>query len=122
MRNRSILVLHYDCGLRLADLVYPMILEVYVNGELIVSKKSIRFLSAVTGYNADEGQDGQVLTVGGTSSRDHLFKGRIYDLVITGKAFDREEVRSMYSRQSRIVNAIKKSADINMCTNSASDF
>lgn len=30
------------------DLVYPMIIEIYVNGELILSKQSIRFLSVVT--------------------------------------------------------------------------
>lgn len=99
-----------------------MILEVYVNGELIVSKKSIRFLSAISGDNKDEILGRRNLTVGGTSDRDHLFTGRIYDLVITGKAFDREEVRGMYSRQSRIVNAIKKSAAVSMCTNSGSDF
>ncbi len=30
------------------DLVYPMIIEIYVNGELILSKQSIRFLSVLT--------------------------------------------------------------------------
>ena len=30
------------------DLVYPMIIEIYVNGELILSKQSIRFLSVIT--------------------------------------------------------------------------
>ena len=33
---------------QLVDLVYPMIIEIYVNGELILSKQSIRFLSVVT--------------------------------------------------------------------------
>lgn len=43
--NREDFGKHFSLTLCLADLVYPMIIEIYVNGELILSKQSIRFLS-----------------------------------------------------------------------------
>ncbi|OAO14952.1 hypothetical protein AV274_3299 [Blastocystis sp. ATCC 50177/Nand II] len=84
-----------------------MIIEIYVNGELILSKQSIRFLS-----------DNQAMTLGGAANNQGLFSGRVYDLVLTERAFNKEEVKDLYNGERRIVTAIKKSAELIMFTNS----
>lgn len=58
------------------------------------------------------------MTIGGAANNQGLFNGRVYDLVLTERAFNKEEVKSLYNGDRRVVAAIKKSAELIMFTNS----
>ena len=58
------------------------------------------------------------MTIGGAANNQGLFSGRVYDLVLTERAFNKEEVKGLYKGERRVVTAIKKSAELIMFTNS----
>lgn len=58
------------------------------------------------------------MTLGGAANNQGLFSGRVYDLVLTERTFNKEEVKDLYNGERRIVTAIKKSAELIMFTNS----
>ncbi|KNB45566.1 hypothetical protein JH06_2426 [Blastocystis sp. subtype 4] len=85
----------------LAELVYPMIMEVYLNGRLMTTRTSIRFI-------ADNRQE---LAIGGTPKGEHAFHGRIYQLMITRHVYDRRQIFDVYQGQKRALSTVRKNSD-----------
>ncbi|KAK8790329.1 hypothetical protein WA588_000488 [Blastocystis sp. NMH] len=91
-----------------AELVYPMIMDVYVNGQLVATRSSIRFIA----------DDRQTLAIGGTPRGENPFQGRIYQLMIAERVYDQKTVFSVYQRHRQTMEMVKQSAAVTFGFNS----
>lgn len=88
-----------------------MILDVYLNGRLVTTRTSIRFLADVRIAELGYDQNKQEVAIGGTPKGEHAFHGRIHQLMITRHVYDKRQIFDVYRGQKRALATVRKNSD-----------
>ena len=88
-----------------------MIMEVYLNGRLMTTRTSIRFIADVGNKKKTYEQNKQELAIGGTPKGEHALHGRIYQLMITRHVYDRRQIFDVYQGRKRALSTVRKNSE-----------